>query len=369
MFFGGGWKQRLSLRSSSQLCWSNWNSSFFIIIIDSQSTWVTMGPFVFEMGLTVVSMGWSRCRGWRLSIEFHHQKGISRSISTWFQQSIVFQFFVLSLSISSISLSFVQRHSTRIWVCKIINSRILLMKARLSVSMVNVSNIDDAMEHTQVSLVKMNMPLIIPFPIRGSVLVKTQVAQFTSFPRDLNFTLFNSNPPSTSTLSRANNRSTHPCRHPINQCQQLMSNKSLFICLYRTNFHGENCSRRDHRCDRGYCAEGSPCQPNSRGSSAPFCLCPLNCVGHQCESKHDGCFFLALSPRWILFSRQSTWSRDLCLCERIFRICIRMETPFNSFICFTDLLPTSWCSDSIFENWFHFSRSSWGWGWGWHKTW
>ena len=58
--------------------------------------------------------------------------------------------------------------------------------------------------------------------------------------------------------------SSHPC-HRNERCQQLMNNKSLFVCLCKTSLTGENCSVEDPQCSKGYCAAGSLCQPNGRG--------------------------------------------------------------------------------------------------------
>ena len=91
------------------------------------------------------------------------------------------------------------------------------------------------------------------------------------------------------TESLVNPCSSRPCRHPNEQCQPLMNNRSQFICLCKTTFTGENCSDEDLRCRHGYCSPGSLFQANSRGSSPPFCLCSFNRFGHRCEIEHDGC--------------------------------------------------------------------------------
>ena len=64
---------------------------------------------------------------------------------------------------------------------------------------------------------------------------------------------------------------SHPC-HDNEQCQQLMNDKSRHICLCRTNYAGENCLMKDQKCLTGYCAKGSLCQPNSRGSRPLVCV-------------------------------------------------------------------------------------------------
>ena len=113
--------------------------------------------------------------------------------------------------------------------------------------------------------------------------------------------------------------SSRPCRHPNEECHPLINDQSQFICLCRSNFTGENCSKEDQQCLEGYCSTDSLCQPNSRlslrGDSSPFCLCPPNRFGRQCSIEHDGCLS---SP---CFHGGSCWpdvqpSRLLCLCQK-----------------------------------------------------
>ena len=98
---------------------------------------------------------------------------------------------------------------------------------------------------------------------------------------------------------------SRPC-HRNEQCQQLMNDKFRYICLCQTSFGGKNCSTKDQNCLTGHCAKGSLCQPNSRGSVFPFCLCPLNRFGVRCSIEHGRVSFLPLSEWWIVCSRFST---------------------------------------------------------------
>ena len=115
--------------------------------------------------------------------------------------------------------------------------------------------------------------------------------------------------------------SSRPCLHPHQQCQPLMNNKSQFICLCKTNFRGENCSRRDLQCDQGYCSRSSLCQPNSRLSlgedslSLPFCLCPFNRYGQRCEIEHDGCLSSPCLHGGSCFPDVQP-DRVICLCTK-----------------------------------------------------
>ena len=87
--------------------------------------------------------------------------------------------------------------------------------------------------------------------------------------------------------------SSNPCGTNA-LCHRLMNNRSEYICLCRSNYTGENCSREDEECLQGYCTStDSLCQPNSRTSlrvnTLPFCLCPLNRYGQRCSIEYDGC--------------------------------------------------------------------------------
>ena len=115
--------------------------------------------------------------------------------------------------------------------------------------------------------------------------------------------------------------SSCPC-HSNERCQPLMNNPSQFICLCPPNFGGENCSRTDRQCDRGYCAKGSLCQPNifssmreDSSSSLPFCLCRLNRVGHRCSIEHDGCLSSPCLHGGSCFP-DSKPGRVICVCPR-----------------------------------------------------
>ena len=113
--------------------------------------------------------------------------------------------------------------------------------------------------------------------------------------------------------------SSRPC-HRNEQCQPLMNNKSQYICLCKTNFTGENCSRKDPQCDQGYCAVGSLCQPSARGSSGrnsslPFCLCPFNRYGDRCSIEHDRCLLNPCLHGGSCFP-DSQPGRVICLCTK-----------------------------------------------------
>jgi hypothetical protein len=112
--------------------------------------------------------------------------------------------------------------------------------------------------------------------------------------------------------------SSNPCDRN-EQCQQLMNNKSQYICLCKTNFKGENCSIKDTQCDKGYCAVHSLCQAYSRGllrrDSLPFCLCPLNRYGDRCSIEHDRCLFNPCLNNGSCFP-DSQPDQVICICTK-----------------------------------------------------
>ena len=112
---------------------------------------------------------------------------------------------------------------------------------------------------------------------------------------------------------------SRPCRHPNEECHPLMNKRSEFICLCKTNFTGENCSEEDQLCDKGYCAVGSLCQPNSRSllqhDSSPFCLCPSNRLGRRCSIEYDGCLSSPCQNGGSCFPDVRP-DRVICLCQK-----------------------------------------------------
>ena len=123
---------------------------------------------------------------------------------------------------------------------------------------------------------------------------------------------------SPSATDHANPCSSRPCRHPNEECHPLMNDRSEYLCLCRSNFTGENCSREDQQCRQDYCSMGSLCQPNSRSllqddSSSPFCLCPLNRFSRQCSIKHDGCLSSPCRHNGSCFPDLQS-DRVICLC-------------------------------------------------------
>ncbi|CAF1429744.1 unnamed protein product [Rotaria magnacalcarata] len=86
--------------------------------------------------------------------------------------------------------------------------------------------------------------------------------------------------------------SSNPC-NPNQLCQQLLNEKSQYVCLCKPNYTGENCSILDRNCSNGYCSPKALCKPNYRGlltgHNLPYCICPFNHYGPQCEIIYDAC--------------------------------------------------------------------------------
>ncbi|CAF0816639.1 unnamed protein product [Adineta ricciae] len=86
--------------------------------------------------------------------------------------------------------------------------------------------------------------------------------------------------------------SSSPCgKHRI--CQQILNDKSNYVCLCPENFHGANCSILDQTCKNGYCAKDALCKPAYRGllnrNELPYCVCPKGMYGFRCALKQDQC--------------------------------------------------------------------------------
>lgn len=93
----------------------------------------------------------------------------------------------------------------------------------------------------------------------------------------------------------------------------------------------------------------------------------VNLLSSGSGSSSQRIFSLVSSSQWpmvtinewsIVFSWYSTWLSDWLLDERILKIWMSTETPFNLSIPFDDWFPISRNSHSIFDNWFYLSRSS-----------
>jgi hypothetical protein len=109
----------------------------------------------------------------------------------------------------------------------------------------------------------------------------------------------------------------NPC-NPQQECQQILNQKSTYVCLCRPNFKGHNCSVTDDMCDQGYCSVNALCKPNYRGALSgnerPYCLCPLNKMGHRCDLIHDQCHPNPCQNDGTCFSTPSP-NRYLCFCD------------------------------------------------------
>ena len=109
-----------------------------------------------------------------------------------------------------------------------------------------------------------------------------------------------------------------PCHHN-EQCQQLMNNRSQYICLCKTGSTGEHCSTKASKCDKDYCASGSLCQANSpaslREDSSPFCLCSLDRYGDRCSIEHDRCLSSPCLNKGLCVPGSQP-DQIICLCHK-----------------------------------------------------
>jgi hypothetical protein len=77
------------------------------------------------------------------------------------------------------------------------------------------------------------------------------------------------------------------------QCQQLLNEKTKYICLCKNNFSGENCLVENQLCTNDYCLAKGLCRPVDQSLSKkhklPSCICPLNRLGRRCEIGRNQC--------------------------------------------------------------------------------
>jgi hypothetical protein len=80
-------------------------------------------------------------------------------------------------------------------------------------------------------------------------------------------------------------------RHQI--CHRILNKKSDYLCLYRSDFIEENCSIKDKMYEDSFCSSNALCKPNYQGllsgNQQPYCICPLNEIGHRCSLVFDKC--------------------------------------------------------------------------------
>ena len=117
----------------------------------------------------------------------------------------------------------------------------------------------------------------------------------------------------------------NPCSlDPCNgneDCQPLINEPRRYLCLCRSHYTGPNCSLRDERCARGYCAPGSVCKASYRGhllgNARPLCICPFSRFGDRCSMQSDRCVTGACENNGSCFVTSQPES-VFCLCSEHF---------------------------------------------------
>jgi hypothetical protein len=71
-------------------------------------------------------------------------------------------------------------------------------------------------------------------------------------------------------------------------------------------------------CERGFCSADALCKPNYRGiligNEQPYCICPLNEIGHQCGLIHDQCDSNPCQNNGTCLSTSEV-DQFMCLCD------------------------------------------------------
>jgi hypothetical protein len=71
-------------------------------------------------------------------------------------------------------------------------------------------------------------------------------------------------------------------------------------------------------CKEGFCSLNGLCRPNYlgilSGNEQPYCICPLNEIGHQCELIHDPCDSNPCRNNGTCLSTPEV-NRFICLCD------------------------------------------------------
>ncbi|UJR18621.1 hypothetical protein I4U23_005529 [Adineta vaga] len=63
-------------------------------------------------------------------------------------------------------------------------------------------------------------------------------------------------------------------------CQPLVNRKNSFICLCKSGFYGENCTKFHSKCQNA-CSSNAICRYNE--NNRPVCICPLGYFGRSCS--------------------------------------------------------------------------------------
>ena len=84
----------------------------------------------------------------------------------------------------------------------------------------------------------------------------------------------------------------HPCGHN-EECYAVQNQRSEHLCLCKSGFSGENCSKVDTTCSAGHCSQNAVCLPGLqdliKDDGYPYCICPSGHMGERCELSLNGC--------------------------------------------------------------------------------
>jgi hypothetical protein len=92
------------------------------------------------------------------------------------------------------------------------------------------------------------------------------------------------------------NQTLHPCsQHHCNQnstCLPILNQNGSYYCACKSGYYGQHCELYELHCET-YCPSNALCRSNDHDRLLhhmnPYCICPLDHFGPQCNLKYDGC--------------------------------------------------------------------------------
>jgi hypothetical protein len=75
-------------------------------------------------------------------------------------------------------------------------------------------------------------------------------------------------------------------------CMPIFNQNNSYYCSCKSGYFGKDCRMYERHCET-YCSANALCRINADEMNAsitkPYCICPLNHVGPQCNLKHNDC--------------------------------------------------------------------------------